>query len=228
MPPEPCIGAKTKVAGNGPVNVALPESPDAPVTVTVYGPLDPGATTKEPDIKPPDIVHTGPWMRPVGVEEIVQGPLSPGAAKFEPWTRTFVPACPEVGVIVTVAMTRKLAVPKSVNPSGVESGYPRTVMMVLPDGVAGDVGTVKVPLITPGPVTTQVIPEMGARGTGEPRKIWHDWSVKLKPVPVTVTEVPSGPAEGESVTDVVVTVKGTEIDPCCTKAALDMVTVCVT
>ena len=99
-------------------------------------------------------------------------------------------------------------------------------MMVLPDGVRG--GTAKVPLITPGAETTQVINEMGVPGTGVPMKIWHDWSVKLKPVPVTVTEVPTGPAEGERITDVVVTVKGTEIDPCCTLVELDMVTVCVT
>jgi hypothetical protein len=59
-------------------------------------------------------------------------------------------------------------------------------------------------------------------------KIRHDWSVKLKLLPATVTEVASGPAGGESVTDVVVTVKGTEIDPCSTMVELDMVTVCVT
>jgi hypothetical protein len=99
-------------------------------------------------------------------------------------------------------------------------------MMMLPDGVVD--GTVKVPLIAPGPLTTQVIPEMGVPGTGVPMKIWHPWSVKLKPLPVTVTEVPTGPAEGERITDVVVTVKGTEIDPCCTIVELDMVTVCVT
>jgi hypothetical protein len=99
-------------------------------------------------------------------------------------------------------------------------------MIVLPDGVED--GTAKVPLITPGAETTQVIPKMGVPGTGVPMKIWHDWSVKLKPVPVTVTEVPTGPSEGERTTDVVVTVKGAEIDPACTIVELDMVTVCVT
>jgi hypothetical protein len=99
-------------------------------------------------------------------------------------------------------------------------------MMVLPEAVPD--GTVKVPLITPGALTTQVLPEIGVAGAGVPMKIAHDWSVKLKPLPVTVTEARSGPAVGESVTDVVVTVKGTEIDPCSTIVELDMVTVCVT
>jgi hypothetical protein len=85
-------------------------SPVAPVTVTVYGPLAPAATMNEPDIVVAAIVHTGLEMRPVGLEEMVQGPVSP-VAKFDPVTKTFVPACPEVGVIVTVAWTRKLAVP---------------------------------------------------------------------------------------------------------------------
>jgi hypothetical protein len=78
-------------------------SPVAPVTVTVYEPLAPAATMNEPDIVPDATVHTGPEMRPVGLEEIVQGPLSPGTAKFDPVTKTFVPACPEVGVIEIVA-----------------------------------------------------------------------------------------------------------------------------
>jgi hypothetical protein len=64
----------------------------------------------EPDIVPAAIVHTGLEMRPVGAEEIVQGPVSLDA-KFDPVTKTFVPACPEVGVIEIVAWTRKLAVP---------------------------------------------------------------------------------------------------------------------
>jgi hypothetical protein len=88
-------------------------SPVAPVTVTVYGPLAPAATMNEPDITPAAIVHTGLEMRPVGAEVMVQGPVSPGVpvAKFDPVTKTFVPACPDVGVIVIVAWTRKLAVP---------------------------------------------------------------------------------------------------------------------
>jgi hypothetical protein len=96
--------------------------------------------------------------------------------------------------------------------------------VVLPDGEP--VGTVNVPLIEPGVEIEQVLPGMSVGG--EPKKIWHPLSVKLKLVPVTATDVPMGPAESESVTDVVVTVKGTGIDACCTIVELCMVTVCVT
>jgi hypothetical protein len=50
-------------------------------------------------------------------------------------------------------------------------------------------------------------------------------SSKLKLLPVTVTVVPTGPSVGESVIVALVRAKGTEIDPCCTYVALDMVTV---
>jgi hypothetical protein len=72
-------------------------------------------------------------MRPLGVEEIVHGPVSPGAGvvtKFEPVTRTFVPACPEVGVNETVGFIVNVAVAASTGdvPSGVVIGvYPSTL-----------------------------------------------------------------------------------------------------
>jgi hypothetical protein len=105
-----------------------------PVTVTVYVPLAPGATTNEPDIELPDgddgeIMHNGLEMRPAGFEEIVHGPASP-PAKFEPVTRTLVPEWPEVGVNETVALMVKTAVAASTAcvPSGaVISVYPSTL-----------------------------------------------------------------------------------------------------
>jgi hypothetical protein len=51
-------------------------------------------------------------------------------------------------------------------------------------------------------------------------------SAKLKPLPVTVTVVATGPAIGESIIDGPVTVNVVEIDPCCTWVASDIVTVC--
>jgi len=47
----------------------------------------------------------------------------------------------------------------------------------------------------------------------------------LKPDPVTVTDEPAVPESGESVMVAVVTVNGTEIDPC-TTAPPEIVTVC--
>ena len=128
MAAGPATGFKTKVGAAGAVKVALPASPVAPVTVTVYVPCAPGAVRNEPDITPLTTLHTGLWIRPAGAEEIVQGPLSPGEGvvmKFEPETRTFVPPCPEVGVNVTVGFILNVAVAKSTgSPLGGVAPYP--------------------------------------------------------------------------------------------------------
>lgn len=54
-----------------------------------------------PDIEPPASVHTGLVINPLGLDVIVQ-PVSAGE-KFVPVRMTFVPARPEVGIIVIAA-----------------------------------------------------------------------------------------------------------------------------
>ena len=75
------------------------------MTVTVYGPLAPDATTNAADTLPLHIEHEELVNRPLGLEESVHV-VSP-EAKFEPMTRTFVPARPEDGVTATIAVTVK-------------------------------------------------------------------------------------------------------------------------
>ena len=58
MPTGPEGGVKVKLVARGAVNVPVPMSPVVPVTITVYTPLAPGATVKDPDKVPPDIVQT--------------------------------------------------------------------------------------------------------------------------------------------------------------------------
>ena len=87
----------------------------------------------DPDTAPPDIVHSGLEMRPLGSDVIVHGPASP-AAKFEPEIRTGVPAAPEVGSKLIVAPTTNVAVPKSLSgaPEGSVWVCPTTVTVLLP------------------------------------------------------------------------------------------------
>jgi hypothetical protein len=83
-------GRRSNVDGGGTVNVANPESPKLPVTVTVYGPLETPATVKDPDIEPPATWHTGLEMRPPGDDEMPH-PTSPSGGvtmKPEPVIRT--------------------------------------------------------------------------------------------------------------------------------------------
>jgi hypothetical protein len=88
------------------VNVALPVSPVVPVTVTVYEPFAPDATTKDPETVPePDIAQAALVSRLLGLEDRVH--VVSAAAKFEPETRIFAPARPEDGVTVIVAVTAK-------------------------------------------------------------------------------------------------------------------------
>jgi hypothetical protein len=193
------------------------------VTVTVYVPLDPGATVNDPDIVLPvgllATVHSGLEMRPLGLEVIVQGPLSP-AAKFEPVTRTLIPECPEVGVNATVGFIVKTAVAESTGdaPSGVViSVYPSTLTMY-PLGTGGEpLGTVNEPVTKPEAMV-QVDPDMGVTVEVETQKILHPLSCKLKLLPgdTTVTDVPMGPAVGESVIVGLFTVNVVETDTCCT------------
>jgi hypothetical protein len=75
-----------------------------PVTATLYVPLAPEATVKEPDTTPPDTEHVGLEMSPVGDEDIEQ--LMSAATKFDPETLTLAPAGPEVGEKVTVGDTK--------------------------------------------------------------------------------------------------------------------------
>jgi len=103
---------RNNVATVGTVNDADAVSPRVPVTVTVYGPVAPLATTKDPDIKPVGaILHSGLAMSPIGVEEIAH-PVS-SVLKPEPVTRTFVPTSPTVGNKSIFAVTVKAAVPTS-------------------------------------------------------------------------------------------------------------------
>ena len=64
-------------------------SPVVPVTVTVYPPVAPDATTNVPDTAPPDTVQTGLEMRPLGDEVTLQ--LVSPAEKPEPRIVTVVP-----------------------------------------------------------------------------------------------------------------------------------------
>jgi hypothetical protein len=52
-----------------------------------------------------------------------------------------------------------------------------------------------------------------------------DVSDVLQPEPITVTNVPVGATLGENISIWLFTMKGTEIDPCCTQVAPDIVTV---
>jgi hypothetical protein len=115
VPTGPEIGGvNVIVGGGGTTNDALPASPVLPVTITMYEPLVPDATTNDPDIVPPATVHVELEIRsPVPPdEEIVHAPVSP-LAKFEPMTMTVVPGRPEVGVSVIPGVTWKLATPTS-------------------------------------------------------------------------------------------------------------------
>jgi hypothetical protein len=74
VPGGPEAGTKLKVATVGTVNVAAPESPVLPVTVTVYVPPAVFATTKDAEAEPLAATeHTGLGeveIRPKGVEPI--------------------------------------------------------------------------------------------------------------------------------------------------------------
>ena len=59
VPTWPKTGLRINVATVGTVNDADAESPMVPVTVTVYGPLAPLATTNDPDIVPLTTLHSG-------------------------------------------------------------------------------------------------------------------------------------------------------------------------
>jgi hypothetical protein len=75
-----------------------------PVTATLYVPLAPEATVKDPDTTPPDTEHVeADEISPVGDEDIEQLPVSP--AKFDPETLTLDPTSPEFGDKVTVGET---------------------------------------------------------------------------------------------------------------------------
>ena len=65
-----------------------------------------------PDIEPPASVHTGLVIKPLGLDVIVQ-PVS-AEEKFVPVRMTFVPARPEVGIIVIPASIVKMAVALSI------------------------------------------------------------------------------------------------------------------
>ncbi len=114
VPTWPKTGLRTNVATVGTVNDADAVSPRVPVTVTVYGPLAPLATTKDPDMVPAltNKLHSGLEMRPLGVEEIAH-PVS-ARLKPEPVIRTFVPTSPTVGNKSIFAVTVKVAIPTSV------------------------------------------------------------------------------------------------------------------
>jgi len=106
VPTWPDVGFTVSVGAKPAVNVALPVSPVVPVTVTVYEPVAPDATTKDPEIVPLNIAQTGLVSRPVGLEDSVH--VVSAAAKLYPETRIFAPATPEDGVTVTVAVTVKV------------------------------------------------------------------------------------------------------------------------
>jgi hypothetical protein len=106
---EPLSGDKLEIVGGTfvTVNTTLPASPvGAPVTVTVYAPLAPVATVKDPETTPTDTVHVGLEKRPLGDEEI-KHVVSP-EANPEPATATTVPGGPEAGVRVTVGPRRTM------------------------------------------------------------------------------------------------------------------------
>jgi hypothetical protein len=108
------FGVNVKLGAKGTLNVTSPKSPVVPVIVTVYGPLVPDATVKDPDIAPPATVHSGLEIRPPG-DEVMEHPVSP-PAKFEPETRTVVPGRPEAGSIEIFGVSTKLAEPASKPP----------------------------------------------------------------------------------------------------------------
>jgi hypothetical protein len=88
------------------VKFATPVSPVVPVTVTMYEPLAPDATTKDPETMPvPDIAQAALVSKPLGLEDSVH--VVSAVSKAEPETRIFAPATPEDGVTVTVAVTAK-------------------------------------------------------------------------------------------------------------------------
>jgi hypothetical protein len=194
----PAIGLSNIVGFAGAVNVATPVSPVVPVTVTVYGPVAPDATTNEPAIDPPAIVHTGFEIRAGvrGLAEIVH-PVSP-AAKPDPEIRTFVPGVPAVGNNVSLARTVKSAVPASV------PGAPPTVTVNGPVPTAAP--TVNVPVTVP-PIIEHTT---GGKAATPAPVIPHDVSLALNPVPDTDTTWPRVPDEGERVTTCGMIVSGAE------------------
>jgi hypothetical protein len=113
VPIGPEVGVNVIVRAAEAVNDAVPASPVVPVTVTEYAPLALDATVNDPLIEPAATVQTGFKMRvgEDGDDEIVQ--LESLGEKFDPETRTVVPAPPEVGVNVIAAVTAKLALPAS-------------------------------------------------------------------------------------------------------------------
>ncbi len=179
------VGANTSVGAARTVNVAEPKSPVMPVTVTVKVPLATPATTKEPDIEPPPMLHVGPAeIRPGGTEDNVQGPVSP-ALKPELVAKTLVPGRPIVGNNASPAVLVNVAVPKSV------PGIPVTVTMLGPLGAAAR--TVNEPVTTPPAIAQAKAPTAGPA-------IVQVASPGLKPVPETPTTRPAGPELGVRVT----------------------------
>jgi len=134
-------------------------------------------------------------------------PVSP-AGKFVPATETVVPLGPEVGVRVTVPVTTKVVVPKSVMSV-------LTLTVYVPAGAAAS--TVN-ELDTDPRVTVQ-------GGTGRNNVAGSKVTAQAVAAgsncdPVTVTTVPRGPDEGESVSILGSTVKvveatsNTPAEPC--------------
>ena len=106
VPTWPDVGFKINVGDKPAVNVATPVSPVVPVTVTVYEPVAPDATMKDPETVPElDITQAALVSRPLGLEDSVH--VVSAAAKFDPETRIFAPVTPDDGVTVTVAVTAK-------------------------------------------------------------------------------------------------------------------------
>jgi len=143
----------------------------------------PLATLKDPDIPPPETVHCGFEMSPVGFDVIVQ--LVSPMAKFDPWTRTFVPGSPAFGDNVIPGVTLNVAVPKSPK-------LPVTVIVEVP-GTA-ESATWNEPVQVPGVVSKQVAPDAIVSLTVNVA------SVGRKPVAMIVTAAPRGPEVGVRVT----------------------------
>lgn len=170
--------------------MALPASPVVPVTITEYAPDGtPDPTVNDPDAAPAATVQSGVEIRPL-VDEVIEHPTPSPAAKFVPVTSTVVPARPEFGSNEIPGVTVKLPVPTSS-----WGALPVSVKTETPGGT-GDL-TTNVQVMVPPLAAEQGIV---APVTGVPPIVEAAVSANAKPVPVTVTDAPTGAEAGEAVT----------------------------
>jgi hypothetical protein len=183
VPTGPDVVPNVKV-GVRRLNRAVAASRLLPVTMTVYGVVAPDATVNEPDIVPPATVHIGFVIKPLGFEVIAQ--LVSKAEKPEPNTVTPVPGAPEAGFRVIAGVTVKLVntrspVSKPVTTRGFTPRVEVELIWNTPFRFPPEIAQVQTTLPPPQ------VPTVGAP------VMEHAVSLRLKPVPVTFTQVPGGP-----------------------------------